>query len=107
MPFYGWWLVLAAIVGQFVAIGSNQTAAGVLLTPITKDFGWSKSQYTLGGTLAFVLSALVGLYIGPKIDRYGPRILMMLGTYLLVAALFLSSFVNKLLKFKLMKILSG
>lgn len=88
MPFYGWWLVLAAIVGQFVAIGSNQTAAGVLLTPITKDFGWSKSQYTLGGTLAFVLSALVGLYIGPKIDRYGPRIVMMLGTHLLVVALF-------------------
>jgi len=60
-PFYGWWLVLAAIVGQFVAIGSNQTAAGILLTPITTDFGWSKSQYTLGGTLAFALSALVGL----------------------------------------------
>jgi len=106
-PFYGWWLVLAAIVGQFVAIGSNQTAAGILLTPITTDFGWSKSQYTLGGTLAFALSALVGLYIGPKIDRYGPRIIMMLGTHLLVVALFLSSFVNKLWQYTLMQILSG
>ena len=77
--FLGWWIVAGAVVPQFAAIGSGIGVAGIFLRPMTEDLGWTSAEYTFGGSVAFVVGGLAGLVIGPFVDRYGARPLMLVG----------------------------
>ena len=85
--YYGYWLVLAAFVAQFVALGVLMYALGPFLEPMTADLGWSRSQYTLAGTIGRVVLAGGGFLVGAHIDRHGARRLMLVGTAVMGAAL--------------------
>jgi len=61
--FYGWWIVLGAIVAQFVAIGMQVSVSGVFLVPMTEDLDWSRSQFTLATTAGNAISAGIGFFI--------------------------------------------
>lgn len=64
----------AAMIGLATGIASvNLFAVGIFQGPITREFGWSQTQYsfvTLVGTLVTVVSSL---YIGKLFDRQGVR----------------------------------
>lgn len=77
--YYGWWMVGGAVVGQFVAVGATQYLGGVFLRPMTRDLGWNVSEFALAGSLAFAITGLAGFVIGPMVDKYGPRRLMLTG----------------------------
>ena len=79
-PFYGWWIVVAAVVSQFTWMTVASTVVGVFLRPIVTDMGWQVWQFTLGAALASVTGALSGIVAGEVVDRHGPRPLMLLGT---------------------------
>ena len=78
-PFYGWWIVAGALVGQFTWMGVGPAVVGVFLLPVVNDLGWQVWQFTLGTTLAAAGGALSGIVAGEAVDRYGPRPLMLLG----------------------------
>ena len=78
-PFYGWWIVAGALVGQFTWMGVGPAVVGVFLLPVVNDLGWQVWQFTLGTTLAAAGGALSGILAGEVVDRYGPRPLMLLG----------------------------
>ena len=77
--YYGWWIVLGAVVGQFVAMGVAGQISGVFLRPMTDELGWAAADYTLGTSAAFVAGGIAGFFIGPFVDRYGARPLMLIG----------------------------
>ena len=79
-PFYGWWIVVAAVVSQFTWMTVASTVVGVFLRPVVTDMGWQVWQFTLGAALASVTGALSGIVAGEVVDRHGPRPLMLLGT---------------------------
>ena len=78
-PFYGWWIVAGALVGQFAWMGVGPAVVGVFLLPVVNDLGWQVWQFTLGTTLAAAGGALSGILAGEVVDCYGPRPLMLLG----------------------------
>ena len=78
-PFYGWWIVAAALVGQFTWMGVGPAVVGVFLRPMVDDLGWQVWQFTLATSLAAVTGALSGIVAGEVVDRHGPRPLMLLG----------------------------
>ena len=78
-PFYGWWIVAAALVGQFTWMGVGPAVVGVFLRPMVDDLGWQVWQFTLATSLAAVTGALSGVIAGEVVDRRGPRPLMLLG----------------------------
>ena len=78
-PFYGWWIVAGALVGQFTWMGVGPAVVGVFLLPVVNDLGWQVWQFTLGTALAAAGGALSGIVAGEAVDRYGPRPLMLLG----------------------------
>ncbi len=94
--YYGYWLVGAAFIAQFVAVGSQNYVIGVFLKPMTQDLGWTRSEFTLSRTLGQFIMAFVGLFIGGYVDRNGGRRLMTFGIAVLSCALLLCSMVQTL-----------
>ena len=80
--FWGWWIFAAAIVGQFVTIGFAAQVTGVFLKPMTDELGWTRSEFVLAASLGFGVGGISGFFIGPLIDRYGARPIMLIGTTL-------------------------
>ena len=105
--FWGWWLVIGAAVGQFVALGSSGAVAGVFLRPMTEDLGWTAAEYTLGGSAAFLLGGVIGVLVGQLVDRYGARPLMLVGAFVYVGSFLAMSRVEVLWQFVVLSMLSG
>lgn len=89
--YYGYWIVGAAMVAQFIAVGSQMSVSGAFLKPMTEDLGWTRSEFALAQTVGRFLMAFVGFFIGVYIDRYGGRVMMVIGVTVLGVALFATS----------------
>jgi MFS family permease len=94
--YYGYWLVGAAFIAQFVATGSQNYVIGVFLKPMTAELGWTRSEFTLSRTIGQVVTAATGLVIGAYVDRRGGRRPMLIGITVLSVALFLCGSVQSL-----------
>lgn len=105
--YYGWWIVLGAVAGQFAAIGAGGQVAGVFLRPVTHDLGWSAAQFTLGGSASFIMGGVTGFFVGPLIDRRGARPLMLTGATMCGLSLILVSRVTEAWQFIALQALAG
>ncbi len=94
--YFGYYLVGAALVAQFVAVGSQNYIVGVFFRPMTDDLGWTRTEFTVARTVGQVAMAFIGLFIGTYVDRAGGRRVMTVGIFILGAALYLQSYVQEL-----------
>ena len=53
-PFYGWWIVGAAMAAQALSAGLLQQAFGSYIVLLQKDFGWSRTALSGAFSLARV-----------------------------------------------------
>ncbi len=105
--YYGWWIVLGAMLAQFAAVGGGLQVAGVFLRPVTEELDWTSGQYALAGSIAFGVGGLMGFVIGPLIDRIGARPLMLVGGIAYGLALLATSRVNAPWQFILCQTVAG
>ena len=94
--YYGYWLVGAAFVAQFIAIGMYSYVLGPFMTPMTEELGWSRADFTLTRSIGQIVMALLGIYIGARVDRIGGRPIMFVGTTVLTITLILHQYVETL-----------
>lgn len=80
-----WTLVLAAATG-FSFMSIMTTAMGAFITPLVKEFGWSRTLVSAGLPIAGVFSVLLSPLVGMFIDRRGPRRLAIPGLLLLMVS---------------------
>ena len=85
--YYGWWLVLAAFVAQFFAMGMFSYVLGPFMVPMIEDLGWTRSEYTLSRSFGQFVMGFAGFFIGAHVDRLGARPLMVAGTVVLAVVL--------------------
>ncbi|MEE8336717.1 MAG: MFS transporter [Dehalococcoidia bacterium] len=97
--FYGWWIVLGAIVALFVSAGSQGSVSGVFLRPMSEDLGWTRAQFTIATSLGTGVSGLIGFFIGGYVDRVGARPLMVVGVTIVGGTLLAISRVEELWQF--------
>jgi len=72
--FYGWWVVIASIMGMIISQGPVLVFTfGIFMKPLGAEFGWSRSQVSLGLTIAILTAALCTPWMGRLIDRKGAR----------------------------------
>src|ERR1700741_928658 len=64
---------------------------GPYIEPISKSFGWSRTQVTAGLTLSTMVQAVVAIPLGIWVDRFGPRIFGVVGVLLTCGAFALLS----------------
>lgn len=86
--FYGYWIVVAAFVTQFIAVGMQNYIVGPFLTPMTEEFGWSRAEFTAARSIGQMMLAFTGFAIGTYIDRLGGRPFIVVGTVVLAVSVY-------------------
>jgi len=86
--FYGYWIVAAAFITQFVAVGMQNYVIGAFLTPMTEELLWSRTEFTTARSIGQIVLATTGFFIGTYIDRYGGRPFIIAGSLILAIAVF-------------------
>jgi MFS family permease len=97
---YGWVIVGAGALMTCVAIGAMFSLA-VFLEPMSRATGWSRAGISGGMTLNFIIMGLGAFGWGAASDRFGTRIVVVIGAALLGLALVLASRAASLIQFEL------
>ncbi len=87
--YYGWRLVGIAAIAFMLTMGATYSALGLFVIPVMRDFGLSRAEMNSAMILLNLGSAGLSPFIGRMLDRYSPRLIMIVGT-----ALFGVSFVG-------------
>lgn len=94
--FYGWWIVLACAGVQWLAALTWMHSYGGYALKLQADFGWSMSVLSLAFALTRLESGLLGPLQGWLVDRYGPRLILLIGTVIFSIGFFLFSLVESI-----------
>lgn len=97
---HNWSIVAAGALMTCVAIGVIFSLA-VFLEPMSASTGWSRAGISSALTLAFLSMGVAGFGWGALTDRYGPRLVVLIGTVLLGLSTVLASRAGTLLEFQL------
>ncbi len=98
-PFYGWWIVGAAIVTQSLGSGLLQQAFGTYVVLLGAEFGWSRTALSGAFSLARVEDGLLGPIEGWLLDKFGARTVMRIGFLLFGVGFFLFARLDSLFEF--------
>lgn len=94
--YYGYWLIAAAFVAQFIAAGMQNYIIGPFMVPMSMELDWTRAEFTLPRTIGQVVMAFTGFVIGAWVDQHGARRFILTGTVILSAALYALSFIHTL-----------
>lgn len=94
--YYGYWIVVAGFITQFVAVGMANYVVGSFLIPMTEEFGWNRAEFTAARSIGQIVFATTGFVIGSSIDRYGGRPFMLGGGLLLAGSMIYLSTIQTL-----------
>src|SRR6267378_8415328 len=97
---YRWVIVAAGGLLGCVAIGA-MFSLPVFLRPISRDTGWSITGVSSAMTFGFLAMALGSIIWGNLSDRFGPRLIVLIGSSVLATALALASRATSLIEFQL------
>src|SRR5437899_11487063 len=95
--FYGWWIVVAAFLNLFFAVGIIFYGFPLFYPSFVESLGFTRAQVTQGFFLGFLLVGLpLGFLAGALIDRLGARFVILSGVGLVAASIL---FMGSLTKF--------
>lgn len=97
--FYGWWIVVASVVGTSLGGLVFTYGVGTFFLPLINEFGWSRAELSGAISLARLEGGLSGPIEGMLIERFGPRRIMLTGIVLVGLGYVLLSRANSLLMF--------
>jgi predicted MFS family arabinose efflux permease len=81
-----WTLVLAASVG-FSFFSVMIASSGLFFGPLGQEFGWNRTLMSSGPSIASILTAVLGPFLGALIDRYGSRRVVLPGLALTIVSI--------------------
>ena len=104
--YYGWWIVVAAFLNLFFAVGIVFYGFPVFYPSLVESLGFSRAQLTQGFFHGFLIVGLpCGLLAGVLIDRIGARWVILVGAGLVGASLVLMARITKLWHYEALCIL--
>ncbi|MYJ02035.1 MAG: MFS transporter, partial [Chloroflexi bacterium] len=80
---------------QFVAVGVQTSVAAVFAPEMVAEFGWSRFQFFFADTIGQLLLMVIGFMLGPRVDRFGARPIMLSAAVVCIPALVLMSQVDE------------
>ena len=81
-PHYAW-VVLGITFVVLLISAAIRATSGVLIVPLEREFGWSRSTISLAISLSLLLYGLIGPFAAGLVNRYGPRRVMSLSALLI------------------------
>ena len=101
--FYGWWIVVAAFLNLFFAVGIIFYGFPVFYPALVESLGFTRAQVTEGFLLGFLVAGLpFGLLAGAVIDRVGAQWVILSGAGLIGVSLVLMGFITRLWQYELL-----
>ena len=97
--FYGWWIVLAGSISQAYTSGTFWQGFGAFFDPIIDQFGWSRALTAGAMSLQRTESGAISPFVGWFVDKFGPRNVMLFGTFLTALGFILLSRIQELWQF--------
>src|SRR5258708_25512590 len=101
--FYGWWIVVAAFLNLFFAVGIIFYGFPVFYPALADSLGFGRAQLTQGFLLGFLIAGLpFGLVAGTVIDRIGAKWVILTGVGLIGMSPTLMVSMTKLLDYEVL-----
>src|SRR4030042_1369602 len=97
--FYGWWIVILGALIQAVGAGILVHSFTIFFLPLKRDLAVSSAAISLLFGAARLEGGVEGPIVGYLIDRFGPRIMILVGTALAGVGLILLSAVDSFWSF--------
>lgn len=88
-----WTVVLAAAAGVSLSAVSV-SSLGVMMEPLEREFGWSRTEISLGTSLVSFIAVLLATAVGLTIDRLGARFVGIVAATMMCAGVALMSAVG-------------
>jgi MFS family permease len=101
--FYGWYIVGVGILVNIAGTFAFSSTLSIFLKPITEELGVSRGAFSLIRTFEIGIAALIVPLLGPWIDRYGGRGVLVLGALMEGTGLLLSGLVQTFWQFVLVR----
>ena len=93
--FYGWVIVAVGMVGQF-SQGISVQGFSSYLGPLQQDFGWNRALLAGPRSVTQVQNSVFGPLEGYLIDKFGPRKVVMTGSFILGSGFIIFGFTNSI-----------
>ena len=99
--FYGWWIVIAAVILNILQGGILFYGFTLVLDPVTDEMGWTKTELTIAYPIMGVVIGVISPFLGGLFDRIGPRPLIGAGMVIVAASMIMLHYVQSLPMFYL------
>lgn len=96
LPFFYGWVVVGTIAAVLMGTNGARLLFGVVLKPLTDEFGWDRGSLTGAVLVNTVIMSALQPFTGWLTDRAGPKRVLVLGTVLIGGMLFALSFAQSL-----------
>jgi sugar phosphate permease len=97
--FYGWIVLACACCAGFARQGPAVATLSIFVTPMTSDFGWSRTALSGAVSLGGIMAAVLSPVIGPVLDRQGARVMLCAAVLVTGVSCMLLSLTQSLLAF--------
>ena len=71
--YYGWIIVGIIFLSSFASAVQLNPTLSVFIKPITNEFDWNRSDLAGAVTIGTIIGGIVASFVGPILDRFGPR----------------------------------
>jgi len=101
--YYGWWIVLAAFLNLFFAVGVIFYGFPVFYPYFVESLGFTRAEVTQGFLLGFLFAGLpFGILAGTLIDRIGARFVILVGVWLVALPLLFMGMMKHFWQFEIL-----
>lgn len=100
--YYGWIVIAVAFVTMGIAV-NMRSAFSLFYVAMLEDFQWSRGVTALAFSLSMAAYTVFVPFCGLLMDRYGPRVVMALGSLILAIGMGFSAQINSLWQFYLLQ----
>jgi len=91
--YYGWVIVAASFFAEIMAYGAMYSF-GVFFIPLCEEFGWTRAMTAGAFSVYMIVHGFFYIVSGILTDKYGPRVVVAIGGFLIGLGLCLTSQVS-------------
>jgi MFS family permease len=88
------WVVFAITFLTLIVTAAVRSAPSVLIVPLEKEFGWTRSTISVAISINLLLYGLIGPFAAGLMNRFGVRKVMLVSLTLLSGGVILTSAVR-------------